>query len=103
MIQAIPFHFLISKGGVAYVNIDGCTSGDIFDGQASPALKSSVIEALKSTPYTKINRYDPYPENKDEDTKEKEILDSESTYYDYWKRKLIPQVIMKLFHFVLRH
>ena len=42
-----------------------------------------------------MNRYDPYPENKDEDTKEKEILDSESTYYDYWKRKLLPQVIIK--------
>ena len=59
-------------------------------------MKSSVIEALKSTPYAKMNRYDPYPENKDEDTKEKEILDSESTYYDYWKRKLLPQVTMKI-------
>ena len=46
-----------------------------------------------------MNRYDPYPENKDEDTKEKEILDSESTYYDYWKRKLLPQVIMKIISF----
>ena len=73
----------------------------MFDGQASPALKSSVIEALKSTPYTNMNRYDLYPENKDEDTKEKEMLDSESTYYDYWKRKLLPQVIIEIISFYL--
>ena len=82
----------LRKGGVAYINVDGCTSGDAFDGEASPALKDSVIDALKSTPY-QSNQHNSYMneyfdnrnnENLDEKDKEKELLDSDSTYYDHW-------------------
>ena len=36
---------------MAYINVDGCVSGDMFDGEASPALKKVIVEAMKSTPY----------------------------------------------------
>ena len=78
---------------MAYINVDGCVSGDMFDGEASPALKKVIVEAMKSTPYEENfqsgyrnqyqNSHSNY-ENWDED----ELMDSENTYYQYWKRKL---------------
>ena len=65
----------------------------MFDGEASPALKKVIVEAMKSTPYEENfqsgyrnqyqNSHSNY-QNWDED----ELMDSENTYYQYWKRKL---------------
>ena len=94
-----------------HINVDACTSGDAFDGEASPALKDSVIDALKSTPY-KSNQHDSYMneyydnsnnENLDEKDKEKEILDSDSTYYDHWRNILRQVFIITSIQFKLYH
>ena len=79
---------------MAYVNVDGCTSGSAFDGEASPALKKVIIESLKSTPFsTKNNQYSDdnysrrqYGDNDEDD--DNESMDSEYTYYEHW-RKLV--------------
>ena len=97
----------ILKKGVAYINVDGCVSGDMFDGEASPALKQVIVEAMKSTPYEQNfqsgyrnqyqNSHSNY-QNWDED----ELMDSENTYYQYWKRKLGNDRVMNQNH-NLRH
>lgn len=95
--------FFILKKGVAYINVDGCVSGDMFDGEASAALKKVIVEAMKSTPYEENfqsgyrnqyqNSHSNY-QNWDED----ELMDSENTYYQYWKRKLGNDRVMNKNH-----
>ena len=101
--QITPQQVFILKKGVAYINVDGCVSGDMFDGEASPALKKVIVEAMKSTPYEQnfqSGYRNPYQnshsnyQNWDED----ELMDSENTYYQYWKRKLGNDRVMNQNH-----
>ena len=65
--------------------MDGCTSGPAFDGEASPALKSVIIDALKKTPYNPNQNYNHYDRRDDDRRDEYESMNTEKTYYEYWR------------------